>query len=163
MGREGQEGSDVKRLKIEFERGGEFAAKLLDAAPNTGQLMWKHLPFEGVVRHAILSGYEVWFPIPNLPKGKRPRENFTRILQRGDIGYLSEEWMWRQQSAKTGEAFEGEDGFCIYYGLALPRDFRGDEVVCVFARITENLEALVEVGRRIHMKGAERVKVTRTQ
>jgi len=151
----------MKRLTLEFERGGEFTAPLLAAAPNTGQLIWEHLPLEGLVRHAILSGHEMWFPIPNLPKGERPRENFTRILQRGEIGYLSEDWMWRQQSAKTGDAFEGEDSFCIYYGLALPRDFRGDEVVSVFAKITDNLAELVEVGRRIHMKGAERVRVTR--
>ncbi len=150
---------DLRQISIEFERGGYFVADLLlDSAPATCKLMTECLPFEGLVRHAIMSGYEIWFPLRNLPRGERPRENFTRILQKGDVGFLSEDWMWRQ-SAKVGEAFEGEDSFCIYYGLGLPRDFRGDEVVCVFARIVENTEELVEVGKRIHMKGAERIWV----
>ena len=127
----------TKQIEIEFEHGGRFYADLLDIAPRTCKLISDHLPFEGLVRHATMSGYEIWFPIQNLPNEDRPRENFTRILQKGDVGFLSEDWMWRQQSAKVGEAFEGEDSFCIYYGLGLPRDFRGDEVVSVFAQIIE--------------------------
>ena len=141
----------AKQIEIEFERGGMFRANLLETAPKTGRLIFDHLPFEGVIRHAIMSGYEMWFPIGNLPGGDRPRENFTRILQKGDVCFLSEDWMWRKQSAKVEEAFEGEDSSCIYYGLSLPRDFRGDEVVSVFARIAENLDelrALVELDER---------------
>jgi len=150
----------MKKIEIEFERGGKFQADLLlDKAPRTCEFITNALPMDGLVRHAIMSGYEMWFPMKNLPDGERPRENFTRILQRGDIGFLSEDWMFKQQSAKTGEAFEGADSFAIYYGLALPRDFRGDEVLCVWAKVNENIEGLVEVGKRVHMKGAEKIWV----
>lgn len=151
---------NMKEIQIEFERGGKFFATLLrDKAPKTCELIWKELPFEGLGRHSTHSGPEIYFAI-NLPKTKKPRENFTSMLNLGDVGYWSEEFFWREETTPSGVG--ATDCFCIYYGISLPRDIRGREVISVFAKITEDLDNLAEIGERLHMKGAEKIFIKKT-
>jgi len=125
-----------KRIEISFERGGKFIATLLTKeAPKTCDAILKKLPIEETVYHATTAGQELFFKgglgvgfqIENAVKPKA-----------GDIGYaVDQEWQ----------------NVLIYYGdfITFPKYFN------IFARVTENMEELLAVGRRVWTQGIEKV------
>jgi len=127
-----------KMIEISFERGGRFVAKLLtNEAPKTCEAILKKLPIEETVCHATTSGQELFFkgglgvgfPIENAVKPKA-----------GDVGYaVDQEWQ----------------NVLIYYGdfISFPKYFN------IFALVTENLDELMAVGKRVWSKGFEKVYV----
>ena len=127
-----------KRIEISFERGGKFIATLLPKeAPKTCEAILKKLPIEETVYQAMTAGQELYlkgglgvgFPIENAVKPKA-----------GDVGYaVDQEWQ----------------NILIYYGdfITFPKYFT------IFARITDNLEELLAVGRRVWTQGIEKVCV----
>lgn len=127
-----------KMIEISFERGGKFVAKLLtNEAPKTCEAILKKLPIEETAYHATTAGQELFFkgglgigfPVENAIKPKA-----------GDIGYaVDQEWQ----------------NILIYYGdfITFPKYFN------IFARVTENLDELLTVGRRVWLKGVEKVYV----
>lgn len=127
-----------KMIEFSFERGGKFVAKMLpNKAPRTCEAILEKLPIEQTICHATTAGQELFFkggfgagfPVENLIKPKV-----------GDIGYAADqEWQ----------------NILVYYGdfLCFPKYFN------IFARISENLDELMEVGKRVWSKGFEKVYV----
>jgi hypothetical protein len=127
-----------KLIEISFEGGGKFIATLLTKeAPKTCEAILKKLPIEETVYQAMTAGQELYFkggfgvgfPIENAVKPKA-----------GDVGYaVDQEWQ----------------NILIYYGdfITFPKYFT------IFARITDNLEELLAVGRRVWTQGIEKVCV----
>ncbi|PYM66718.1 MAG: hypothetical protein DMD79_02545 [Candidatus Rokuibacteriota bacterium] len=125
-------------LRVEFERGGSFRARLLKGeAPETTALVRKLLPMTTLAKQTRLDGMTLFFtteqrgvvenPVPELKPGQ------FRFCPDGQYaGY-----------------------FVLTYGdrLHSPRPFN------LFAVIEDDLEQLRQVGDRIWLKGAENITV----
>jgi hypothetical protein len=135
-------------IKIEFERGGVFAARLLeDEAPKTCQIIKAHLPFEYRFHHSIVSGHAIVTLPPNLTV---PREN-QRVagIPPGALSFLVKD-----------EPVLVPDEIYMAYGIFISRGLTVDmkQPVNVFGQIDDNLAELKRVGQRILMQGAEMVR-----
>ena len=128
--------ADRKVIEITFERGGKFLANILmSEAPKTCRAILEKLPIEETVAHATTAGQELFFKGGLGPAF--PVENAVRP-NAGDIGYAADqEWQ----------------NILVYYGdfICFPKYFN------IFARISENLDELMEVGKRVWSKGFEKV------
>ena len=127
-----------KRIEISFERGGKFVVTLLtDKAPKTCEAVLKKLPIEETIYQATTAGQELFFK-GGLGAGF-PIENAIKPAA-GYVGYAADqEWQ----------------NLLIYYGdfIVFPKYFT------IFGKVTENLPELLEVGRRVWLKGVEKVTV----
>lgn len=135
-------------LKLEFEKGNTFTAKLLeDEAPKTCRTIKERLPFEYRFHQSIVSGQAVVTLPPDLTV---EREN-QRVagIQPGAICFLVKD-----------EPVLVPDEIYIAYGLFISRGLTVDmkQPVNVFAQIETDLGELKEVGRRVLMNGAEIVR-----
>ncbi len=138
----------MNRLKLEFERGGVFYARLLeDEAPKTCKTIREHLPFEYLFYQSIVSGQALVTLPPDLTV---EREN-QRVANTpaGTIAFLVRD-----------EPILVPDEIYIAYGLFISRGLTVDsrQPVNVFAQIDEDLGELARVGRRVLMEGAESVR-----
>ena len=138
----------MNRLKLEFERGGVFYARLLeDEAPKTCRTIREHLPFEYLFYQSIVSGQALVTLPPDLTV---EREN-QRVANTpaGTIAFLVRD-----------EPILVPDEIYIAYGLFISRGLTVDasQPVNVFAQIAEDLGELARVGRRVLMEGAESVR-----
>ncbi len=138
----------MNRLKLEFERGGIFYARLLeDEAPKTCKTIREHLPFEYLFYQSIVSGQALVTLPPDLTV---EREN-QRVANTpaGTIAFLVRD-----------EPILVPDEIYIAYGLFISRGLTVDsrQPVNVFAQIDEDLGELAGVGRRVLMEGAESVR-----
>ena len=138
----------MNRLKLEFERGGVFYARLLeDEAPRTCKTIREHLPFEYLFYQSIVSGQALVTLPPDLTV---EREN-QRVANTpaGTIAFLVRD-----------EPILVPDEIYIAYGLFISRGLTVDsrQPVNVFAQIDEDLGELARVGRRVLMEGAESVR-----
>ncbi|MCY4353223.1 MAG: DUF3830 family protein [Truepera sp.] len=138
----------MNRLKLEFERGGVFYARLLeDEAPKTCKTIREHLPFEYLFYQSIVSGQALVTLPPDLTV---EREN-QRVANTpaGTIAFLVRD-----------EPILVPDEIYIAYGLFISRGLTVDsrQPVNVFAQIDEDLGELAGVGRRVLMEGAESVR-----
>lgn len=138
----------MNRLKLEFERGGVFYARLLeDEAPKTCKTIREHLPFEYLFYQSIVSGQALVTLPPDLTV---EREN-QRVANTpaGTIAFLVRD-----------EPILVPDEIYIAYGLFISRGLTVDasQPVNVFAQIGEDLDELARVGRRVLMEGAESVR-----
>jgi hypothetical protein len=138
-------------MKLEFEKGGVFVARLLDAdAPRTCGAIMARLPFAYRFHHSIVSGQAIVTLPPDLTV---EREN-QRVagIPPGAMTFLV-----RDEPARV------PDEIYIAYGIFISRGLTIDmkQPVNVFGQIDENLYELSQVGRRILMNGAEVVTFTR--
>ncbi|MDR7422771.1 MAG: DUF3830 family protein [Armatimonadota bacterium] len=135
-------------IRIEFERGGTFHARLLeDAAPKTCRRIKARLPFAYRFHHSIVSGQALVTLPPNLTV---PREN-QRVagIPPGTLSFLVRD-----------EPVLVPDEIYIAYGIFISRGLTVDtkQPVNVFAQIDTDLEDLKVVGNRVLMQGAETVR-----
>ncbi len=138
----------MAKIRIEFEKGGVFEANLLeDEAPKTCEVIKKRLPFEYRFQQSIVSGHAILALPPDLTV---EREN-QRVagIPPGTISFLVRD-----------EPVLVPDEIYISYGIFISRGLTIDmkQPVNVFAQIDSNLEELKQVGRRIHLEGAEMVR-----
>lgn len=135
-------------LKIEFEKGGTFLARLLeDEAPKTCATIKSRLPFEYRFQQSIVSGQAMVAIPPDLTV-ERENQRVAGILP-GALSFLVKD-----------EATHVPDEIYIAYGVFISRGLFIDakQPVNVFANIDDNLDELKEIGMRIIMHGAEMVK-----
>jgi Protein of unknown function (DUF3830) len=138
----------VIRIRLEFEKGGSFAATLHDtAAPRTCAIIRRRLPFSYRFHQSIVSGQALVTLPPDLTV---PREN-QRVAGTppGTLAFLVRD-----------APLLIPDEIYIAYGLFISRGLTVDakQPVNVFGRVEEGLDRLAEVGRRVLMSGAEMVR-----
>lgn len=131
----------VKKLEIKIDGSVFLATMLEDQAPKTCKAVLDLLPVEGEVFHATWSGDMLFLKCREIPAKLEP-ENQTIYPSRGDVALNS--------SLKEIQ---------IVYGQAQLRARFGPAPDNLFARITENLDGLQEVGKRIHREGAKRISI----
>lgn len=135
-------------MKIEFERGGVFTAKLLEEeAPKTCKTIKSRLPFEYRFQHSIVSGQAILCLPPDLTV-ERENQRVAGILP-GTLSFLVKD-----------EPVLVPDEIYIAYGIFISRGLTVDakQPVNVFAQIESNLDELKQIGRRILLQGAEMVR-----
>jgi hypothetical protein len=135
-------------MKIEFEKGGTFTAKLLeDEAPKTCKTIKERLPFEYRFHQSIVSGQAMVALPPDLTV---EREN-QRVagIPPGALSFLVKD-----------EPVLVPDEIYIAYGIFISRGLTVDakQPVNVFAQIEENLDELQKIGQRLVLEGAEMVR-----
>ncbi len=135
-------------LKIEFEKGGTFEARLLeDEAPKTCATLKSRLPFEYLFQQSIVSGQAMVAIPPDLTV--EPENQRVAGILPGALSFLVKD-----------EITHVPDEIYIAYGVFISRGLFLDakQPVNVFANIDENLDELKEIGMRIIMQGAEMVR-----
>ena len=135
-------------LKLEFEKGGTFIARLLEEeAPRTCAVIKSRLPFEYRFQQSIVSGQAMVAIPPDLTV---EREN-QRVagIPPGALSFLV-----RDVPVLV------PDEIYIAYGIFISRGLTIDakQPVNVFAQIDEGLEELKEVGARLIHHGSEMVR-----
>jgi hypothetical protein len=135
-------------VRLEFEKGGVFNAKLLeDEAPKTCAVIKSRLPFEYRFQQSIVSG-QAMVAIP--PDLTMPREN-QRVagIPPGALSFLVRD-----------EPVLVPDEIYIAYGIFISRGLTVDakQPVNVFAQIEEGLDELKAIGARIIRHGSEMVR-----
>ena len=136
----------MTRIKIEFENGGAFSDKLLEAeAPRTCKKIAESLPFSYRFHQSIVSGQAIVALPPDLTVG--PENQRTVGVPPGSLCFLVKD-----------PARNVPDEIYISYGPYFVSrcstiDFQ--QPVNVFARIEYDLDRLMDVGQRILMDGAE--------
>jgi hypothetical protein len=138
----------MSHMKIEFEKGGVFIAKLLEnEAPKTCKTIKARLPFEYRFQHSIVSGQAILCLPPDLTV-ERENQRVAGILP-GTLSFLVKD-----------EPVLVPDEIYIAYGIFISRGLTVDakQPVNVFAHIESNLDELKQVGRRILLSGAEMVR-----
>jgi len=135
-------------ITIEFEKGGVFTARLLEAeAPRSCAIIRERLPFAYRFHHSIVSGQAVVTLPPDMTM---PREN-QRVagIYPGALSFLVKD-----------EPVLVPDEIYIAYGIFISRGLTVDakQPVNVFGQIDDNLDELAKIGRRILMQGAEVVE-----
>jgi len=135
-------------LKIEFEKGGTFTARLLEEeAPKSCATIKGRLPFEYLFQQSIVSG-QAMVAIP--PDLTMEREN-QRVagIPPGALSFLV-----------ADEPVLVPDEIYVAYGIFISRGLTVDakQPVNVFAQVDEGLDELKEIGARIIRHGAEMVR-----
>jgi hypothetical protein len=131
------------KILMEFERGGKITATLFeDRVPMTCQSFLEVLPYESKVIHAMWAGEEIFFH--DFP-AKFVYEHPTQDVHPGTLAMVP-----------SGSAF------CIFYGRAIPRRSVDENIdVTVFGQV-DDVDAMVEIGKRVRMKGTEKIRLLRT-
>lgn len=138
----------MTKIKIEFEKGGIFEARLLEEeAPKTCATIKQRLPFEYKFQQSIVSGQAMVALPPDLTV---EREN-QRVAgtPTGTLAFLVRD-----------EPVLVPDEIYIAYGIFISRGLTVDakQPVNVWAQIESDLDELKRVGQRIHQEGAELVR-----
>jgi len=135
-------------MKLEFEKGGTFTARLLeDEAPKTCKTVKERLPFEYRFYQSIVSGQAMVTLPPDLTV-ERENQYVAGILP-GAICFLVKD-----------EPVLVPDEIYIAYGIFISRGLTVDmkQPVNLFAQIETDLAELKMVGQRVLMNGAEMVR-----
>ena len=135
-------------LKLEFEKGGVFYARLLEKeAPKTCSTIKARLPFEYRFHQSIVSG-QALVTLPHDLTVERENQRVAGIPP-GAICFLVKD-----------EQVLVPDEIYIAYGLFISRGLTVDmkQPVNVFAQIEDNLKELMKVGKRVLLEGAEVVR-----
>jgi hypothetical protein len=142
----------VTQILLEFSKGGQFEATLLEAdAPETCLTIRSRLPFEYRFWHSIVSGQALVTIPPDLTVA--PENQRVAGIAPGALAFLVAD------STRLVP-----DEIYIAYGLFISRGLTLDmkQPVNVFAQVENNLEELAAVGRRVLMEGAETVRFSLT-
>ena len=142
-----------RKIEIKFEKGGIFTANLLEnEAPKPCHTIWSRLPLTLEFYNSIVSGQA----IVTLPKDLtvEPENQMTLGVPLGTLAFLV------RDVPKLVP-----DEIYIVYGLFVSRGLTVNnyQPVNIFAQITENIEELKIVGKRILMKGAEKVTLSKIE
>jgi hypothetical protein len=159
-----------KRLSITFtQTGTTVIADLLERqAPKTCAALWRAFerPAVNQAIHAMYAGRELIFGLPaqnqNPEAASLPPENQIIIPVPGDICFR---FYAPNELNNPGAGNEHEVGFfdlMIFYGRnARLFSSQGWVPSNLFAQVTENLDGLAEMGRRIHREGVKELRIER--
>lgn len=147
----------MKKIIIEFERGGKFTAALLENfAPKTCEIIWNSLPIHGKVKHAMFSG-QVIFSFVEIDYHEQENP-MVMGLHPGDIMFNPAVIPSKDPS---GRKFNTEILF-VYGKHVLTTGTTGWMPVNLFAKITDgNLEQLEAIGKRVREQGMETVTLSK--
>ncbi len=141
----------MKRIKIEFEKGGVFFARLFeDEAPKTCQTFLQKMPLEFKFWQSIVSGHAMVTIPENFTV--EPENQRTIGCPAGTLAFLVQDPPRNVPDEiyiAYGPYFVSR---CSYIEMQQP--------VNIFAQIEEDLDELQKVGKRVLMKGAETVKLS---
>jgi hypothetical protein len=138
----------MHRIKIKFEKGGEFVAKLLeDEAPKTCAAILEHLPFTYLFHQSIVSGHAIVTLPPDLTVEEENQR--TVGVPAGSLCFLV-----------ADPPRNVPDEIYISYGPYFVSrcstiDFQ--QPVNIFGLIESGQDELMKIGKRILMEGAEQV------
>jgi len=143
----------MKKIKMNFEKGGCLIATLNESAPKTVISFIDCLPITTSVVHTRWCGRE--FSVGIDTKNKPPKENFTNTVSKFDVAYWRD---WNNNIAiKEAPSIEA---ISFFYGAELLRYHAGELIVNVIGRIDYNQEELLdEIGERIWLEGKEKVTI----
>ncbi len=141
----------MKRLKIEFEKGGVFYARLFEEeAPKTCRTIVERLPLKFTFWQSIVSGHAMVTLPENLTV--EPENQRTIGCPAGTLAFLVQDPPRNVPDEiyiAYGPYFVSR---CSYIEMQQP--------VNIFAQVEEDLEELQKVGKRVLMKGAEEVHLS---
>lgn len=145
----------MKKIRFTFEKGGTLIAQLNEKdAPQTAAFVWDSLPLESVATQSRWSGRE--FNLQAAIHHSPVRENQTIYTSIGEVCYWRD---WRQDPTDAPKHV-----VAVYYGAELARSHYGDEPVNVFGQIEyDQLHAAKQIGERIWLEGAEKIKIERVE
>ena len=126
----------MRKIKISFRSQMAEATLLEKEAPKACNAIWNRLPIEADVHCAKVAGEEVFFMVPFVLNPERGGE----LLEAGSIAY-----------------FPPAQSICIYYWS---RAVRARQAT-VFAKITENLEGIVEEFKKVRYKQGDKILIQR--
>jgi hypothetical protein len=132
-----------------------------DNAPLTAKAVWQLLgrgPIESIAIHAMWAGRELAVEIPRVPE-KISLENCTITPTPGDILY------WHADAGTIRGYRDEVTELAIVYGPDT-RMWQANIGECpgnVFAYVTENLDGLAEMGRRIRFEGVKKITLERLE
>lgn len=141
----------MKRLKIEFEKGGVFFARLFEEeAPKTCRTIAERLPLKFTFWQSIVSGHAM----VTLPEDLtvEPENQRTIGCPAGTLAFLVQDPPRNVPDEiyiAYGPYFVSR---CSYIEMQQP--------VNIFAQIEDKLDELQKVGKRVLMKGAEEVRLS---
>lgn len=139
----------MHKLKIEFQKGGVFYARLLEnEAPKTCETLLKRLPFEYRFQQSIVSGHAVVAIPPDLTV--EPENQRSIGIPAGGLSFLV-----------ADHPRNVPDEIYIAYGpyfISRCSYIEMQQPVNVFAQIDDNLDELRKIGSRVLLEGAEIVK-----
>ncbi|MSS71309.1 MAG: DUF3830 family protein [Candidatus Latescibacteria bacterium] len=156
MGKRKKKEAKGKRMVMTFvEEGVSVEAELMeDLAPKTCRTVWKLLPLEGEVGHAIYSGSEVVYHFPKMVS--IPQENLTSRVLPGDVAYFA---------IQGGQFHSYPKSFaeiCWFYDRdARPSSPEGPVLVNLFARIVGDATEFYKVCKRIRREGVKKIRFSR--
>ena len=137
----------VKRLKIVFEKGGEFLATLLeDKAPFASNQVWSSLPIETRAGQAARSGEVLNC---GMPFAHQLVENSKLVLPQGGLALDGHNYRMHARAALV-IAYGSDNMSYGYSGLTNP--------ISYFAQIEGELDDLYKIGLRNREFGREGVK-----
>lgn len=131
-----------------------------ERAPKTSSAAWNYIEslggsFADTAIHAIFAGREISCWNFNVPESL-PRENATITPSSGDILYFYSPAGEARSPLPPGKEMKE---ICIFYGpdsrLLTPVGWVPGNV---FGRITENLEGLADLCRRMRLEGAKQIR-----
>lgn len=136
-----------------LDEGVAASAQLLEPeAPETCRAVVDALPVQGLSRHGIYSGSEVYLVLPALLTP--PLEHATTIVGPGDVAFLT---------VAKGSGYGIEEDYsevCWFYDLdATPSMPEGPVAVNVFARL-HDADDFFAVCRRMRLEGAKQLEIT---
>jgi hypothetical protein len=144
----------MKKIEIEFERGGRFVVELNEKdAPQTCKTLWANLPLTLEMSHCMSSGHCVVGAINEKAFQEIKLENGTvTSIEPGTVVFFSSEVTF------------GLPEFCITYGPFVPTQIKllRHPPTNVFAKI-EEIEDLTTVCKRIHQKGTEKAVIRKKE
>lgn len=144
-----------KTFQLEFSGGGKFVASLLEVeAPETSQIFWEALPFDGKIIHGSFTGFTMFFYVEfKVGKVENP---FITGAQPGD--------MLLNTYANRG-LFEGkplrQEILLPYSGGGIFWNWAGWLPSNYFAKVRADLDRLYSIGRRIKEHGAEIIRLSK--
>ena len=146
-----------KKIVLEFERGGKITATMLEEkAPLTCGIIYGSLPVEGKLRHAMWAGEEVFFDEFPISR-EMPLENATNNVKPGSITTAASSWVRDGQPCFQ----HGQTAFAIFYGKGRPRKTVDETLDMNYFAHVDDVERMVEIGKRIRMQGTEKITITR--
>jgi hypothetical protein len=139
---------EVAELLLEFSRGGRVQAELLtEDAPRTSAAVLEALPLEAEIKHANFFG-------PVLQA--RVAAFAAQVENPFVLGVRAGEILVRPAADESQELM-------IAFGHALFLEDKEWVQHTMFARVRpDDLETLLEIGRRIRTRGKERLSISRT-
>ncbi len=141
------------------KRGLSWVALLLDEeAPKTCEAVWRALPLEGDVFHAIHVGTEFYTLVQPFAANEPGFENTTIVPKAGELMYfyLPPGAHVPQEAVHLGADGRGIGDLAVFYDRNnfLLNPTIGFIVGNIFARVVDNLDGLALAGRSIWREGA---------